>query len=173
MNLNSSKAKKMLDKTLVGQRRSLKERHNILLQHSRVLKRRQGIVDFDFESEIQDIDLAPIKRGSIQNLENELEQQQSEKGNLESILVIQQEKWQKLNVEVIQTQFQIGFYEQQLQPLQDGLDTIKTTILDMEQFFNTDSTSDPFQATLSLKWRRIEHYRLEMIFRYSRENSDK
>jgi len=164
-------AKKMLDKTLVGQRRSLKERHNILLQHSRVLKRRQGIVDFDFESEIQDIDLAPIKRGleeqqqklklqlqnlakeedkiqsSIQNLENELEQQQSEKGNLESILVIQQEKWQKLNVEVIQTQFQIGFYEQQLQPLQDGLDTIKTTILDMEQFFNTDSTSDPFQAT--------------------------
>lgn len=164
-------AKKMLDKTLVGQRRSLKERHHILLQHSRILKRRQGIVDFDFESDIQDIDLAPIKRGleeqqqklqkqqqnlaeevtnlesSIQSLESELEQQQSDKSNLESTLATQQESWQKLNAEVIQMQFQIGFYEQQLQPLQDGLDTIKTAVSEMEELFNTDSQTDPIQAT--------------------------
>ena len=164
-------AKKMLDKTLVGQRRSLKERHNILLQHSRVLKRRQGIVDFDFESDIQDIDLAPIKRGleeqqkklqkqqqhlaeeeekiqsSIQDFENELERQRSEKVNLESTLVTQQENWEKLNADVIQMQFQISFYEQQLQPLQDGLDAIKTKVLEMEQLFETDSQTNPIQAT--------------------------
>ena len=76
---DEKEAKKMLDRTLIGQRRSLKERHQVLLEHSRVLKRRQGVIDFDFESEIQDIDLAPIKQGLIEQ-QQQLQQQQQQLG---------------------------------------------------------------------------------------------
>lgn len=163
-------AKKMLDQTLVGQRRSLKERHKVLLQHSRVLKRRQGIIDFDFESEIQEIDLKPIKQGleeqqkklqqqqqelaeevtqieqSIQQLESELEQQKSQKIELESAIAQQQDFWQELNINVVQLQSQIDFYEQQLQPLQDALDAINSEVSEMEQLIATYEESNPNHA---------------------------
>nr|WP_263858247.1 pilus motility taxis protein HmpF [Waterburya agarophytonicola] len=150
-------AKKMLDQTLVGQRRSLKERHQVLLQHNRVLKRRQGVIDFDFDSEIQDIDLSSIKKGleeqhhklqqqqqdlageisqiqeDIQNLQIELEQQKTQKNELESNIVRQQEEWNEINVSVVKVQSQIDFYEQQLQPLQDTLDTLKDRVGEIEQ----------------------------------------
>ena len=150
-------AKKMLDKTLVGQRRSLKERHHVLLQHSRVLKRRQGIIDFDFESEIQDIDLEPIKQGltqqheelqleqqnlvrevaqieaGVKSLNDRLQQQQAEQSQLESAFEQQQQDWQSLNFAVVQMQLEIDFYQQQLQPLQDAIDALNEEILAMEQ----------------------------------------
>ena len=168
-------AKKMLDQTLVGQRRSLKERHQVLLQHSRVLKRRQGIIDFDFESEIQDIDLEPIKQGlenqhqkllqqqqelaeevaqverSIQQLEAKLEQQKTQKSELESEIARQQDSWNELNLNVVQMQFQIDFYEQQLQPLQNTLDDINGKVSEMEQLMATYRESNPAHALEELE----------------------
>ncbi len=156
-------AKKMLDQTLVGQRRSLKERHNFLLQHSRVLKRRQGIIDFDLESAIEDVDLTPIKQGlekqsqklqqqqqelaqevtqiqeNIKSLEAKLNQQQTEKSELESALVQQQDTWRKLNFDVVQIQSQIDFYQQELQPLQDALDAIDNQVSQMEQLMANEA----------------------------------
>ncbi len=150
-------AKKMLDRTLVGQRRSLKERHQVLLQHSRVLKRRQGIIDFDFDSEIQDIDLEPIKKGleeqhqklqqqqqelneeiariehNIKTQETQLEQQKTQKCELESSVSQEQDKWNEANLTVIQIQSQIDFYQQQLQPLQELLDEINRQVEDMKE----------------------------------------
>jgi chromosome segregation ATPase len=168
-------AKKMLDQTLVGQRRSLKERHQVLLQHSRILKRRQGIIDFDFESEIQDIDLKPIKQGleeqhqklqqqqqelaeevaqieqSIQKLETKLEQQKNQKNELESALAQQQDSWQDLNCNVLQMQSQINFYEQQLQPLQDALNTLNKEVSEMEELIATYVASNPSQAVVDIE----------------------
>ena len=166
-------AKKMLDQTLVGQRRSLKERHNFLLQHSRVLKRRQGIIDFDLESAIEDIDLAPIKQGlekqsqklqqqqqklaqevaqiqkNIKSLEAKLNQQQTEKSELESALVQQQDTWRKLNFDVVQIQSQIDFYQQELQPLQNALDAIGDRVSQMEQLIANDA--EPGKAVLEIE----------------------
>ncbi|MGL5943853.1 MAG: pilus motility taxis protein HmpF [Waterburya sp.] len=168
-------AKKMLDQTLVGQRRSLKERHQVLLQHSRVLKRRQGIIDFDFESEIQNIDLEPIKKGleeqhqklqqqqqelaeevaqieqSVQELETKLEQQITQKTELESAVAQQQDSWQELNSNLVQIQSQINFYEQQLQPLQDALNILNKEVSEMEELITTYITSNPSQAVVEIE----------------------
>ena len=72
---DEKEAKKMLDKTLIGQRRSLKERHEFLLQHSRILKRRQGV--FDLEEDSQQIDLEPIK-AELQQQQDKLAQKRQE-----------------------------------------------------------------------------------------------
>ena len=172
---DEKEAKKMLDQTLVGQRRSLKERHQVLLQHSRVLKRRRGIIDFDFDSEIQDIDLEPIKRGleeqhqklqqqqqeladevaqieqSIQELEANLEQQKQQKSNLESEITSEQNDWNELNLNIVQQQFQIDFYEQQLQPLQDALDLVSHEVSEMEQLMKTSRDSSPSNALTKIE----------------------
>ena len=160
-------AKKMLDQTLVGQRRSLKERHQVLLQHSRVLKRRQGVIDFDFDSEIQDIDLAPIKQGleeqyqklqqqqeeltqeitqieeNIQKLTGELKQQEAQKSEIEESIKQQQDEWNQLNLNVIEIQFQIDFYQKQLQPLQNALDSINSQVEEMSQLMSISHDRNP------------------------------
>ena len=172
---DEKEAKKMLDQTLIGQRRSLKERHQVLLEHSRVLKRRQGIIDFDFESEIQDIDLAPIKDGlveqqqqlqqqqqqlasevakieqSIQKLELELESQIVQKDELESQITKQKDSWHELNLDLVRTQFQIDFYQQQLQPLQDALDAINHQISEMKQVIAANEQNNSNNALESME----------------------
>lgn len=171
---DEKEAKKMLDRTLVGQRRSLKERHQVLLQHSRVLKRRQGIIDFDLESSIEAIDLEPIKQGlaaqqaklqqqqqelakevaqieqNIVDLSAKLEQQTGQKNELESAIARHQENWQNLNLEIAQTQSRIDFYQQQLQPIQDALDTMKTQVAQMESPA-TDAEHSPDRALEKIK----------------------
>jgi chromosome segregation ATPase len=164
---DEKEAKKMLDKTLVGQRRSLKERHQVLLQHSRVLKRRQGIIDFDFESVIQDIDLAPIKQTveqqqqrlaqqlqdlgaevaqielNIQEFTAQLKQQRTQKNQLELEILQLQDKWQELNLQQRAMQSQIDFYQHQLQPLQDNLDQINQQVAEMEKLLVDSEASNP------------------------------
>ena len=172
---DEKEAKKMLDRTLVGQRRSLKERHQVLLQHSRVLKRRQGIVDFDFESAIQDIDLTPIKQTleqqqqqlqqqetdvtdeiaqielNLQKLKNKLEQQESQKGQFEIEIDRLQARWQELNFEIAKMQSQIDFGRERLQPLQDALDEIKSQVGSMQESLNFDPENDPQNAVAKIE----------------------
>ena len=173
---DEKEAKKMLDRTLVGQRRSLKERHQVLLQHSRVLKRRQGIIDFDFESAIEDIDLTPIKQGlakqqqklqqqqqqladevtqiegSIQNLEIKLAEQKERKSKLESEIEGQQESDRQLKLKIVQIQSQIDFYQQQLQPLQDALNAVNDRVTEMERSMSAYIENSPGHAI-----EKIEH----------------
>ena len=167
---DEKEAKKMLDQTLVGQRRFLKERHQILLQHSRVLKRRQGIVDFDFESAIQDIDLTPIKQTleqqqqqlqqqqqslgaevtqiklNIQEFIVKLEQQRSQQSQLELEIAQLEDKWHELNLQAAAMQSQIDFYQHQLQPLQDNLDQINHQVTEMEKLLADSEASNPGAA---------------------------
>lgn len=160
-------AKKMLDQTLVGQRRSLKERHQVLLQHSRVLKRRQGIIDFDFDSEIQEIDLEPIKKGleeqyqkvkqqqqelndeisqieqNVQTLKTQLEEYKAQKSQLEWDIAQKQDKCNEANLNVVQMQSQVDFYQQQLQPLQDLVDEINHQIEAIEESMKVYDENNP------------------------------
>ena len=178
---DEKEAKRMLDRTLVGQRRSLKERHQVLLQHSRVLKRRQGIIDFDFESAIQDIDLAPIKETieqqqqqlqqqkadlaseitqielNIQEFKNKVEQQKSHKGQLELKIGQLQDRWHEFNLQIARMQSQIDFCQDRLQPLQDALDRIRQQIDSMKE--SLDFGADNPQAAVT----KIENIINELI----------
>ena len=172
---DEKEAKKMLDRTLVGQRRSLRERHQILLQHSRVLKRRQGIIDFDFDSAIQDIDLSSIKKGleeqsqklqqqqeklsqkivkikeNIKELEAQLEQQKERVNEIKKDIVQKQNATNELNLEVIKIQSQINFYQQQLQPLQDALDSIDSQVGEMTKIIAIYDEKNPQDIVNEIK----------------------
>lgn len=136
----------MLDKTLVGQRRTLREREEILNQHQRVLKRREGIADEDGD---QRIDLGPVLiqletfrqqqedelhrweeqvsqiQGSVQQVQNtfnlqlgDLEQKQKEYQRLE-------QEWQEKRVRAAELWGAVNLYQEILQPVQDHVNGVR------------------------------------------------
>jgi chromosome segregation ATPase len=163
---DEKEAKKMLDQTLVGQRRSLKERHSILLQHSRILKRRQGIIDF--EDSGSDIDLEPFGQSlkeqkaeldrkqaqinqeiteleqKITKLQAELEQQTLRKEQLETEITQQQDIWQQLKIAVAELESNSNFYDSYLQPLQNTLNNVRQELSTIEGWMaaNGEPSSD-------------------------------
>ncbi len=170
-------AKRMLDKTLVGQRRSLKERHEILLQHSRILKRRQGIIDLD--SELQAINLEPIKHlvqkskmelqkqqqkiktqiqqieVEIQKLKAEIQHKQTDTENLRQEIVQKQDAWQQAKVTLFQIQTKIDFYQENLQPLQDILNNLRQKIEELEASVVCDNQPEQNQHQVLIEIGRI------------------
>ena len=165
---DEKEAKKMLDQTLVGQRRSLRERHNILLQHSRILKRRQGVIDL--EDSDSDIDLEPIKQNlesqkaeleakkaqinreiaeieqKILQLQEELQQQTSRKEQLKAEIEQQQDNCQQLKIAVTELESNSNFCNQYLQPLQNTLDNIRQELSSIEQLMAVDGEQSPDSA---------------------------
>jgi chromosome segregation ATPase len=153
-------AQNMLHETLVGQRRSLRERHEILLQHTRILKRRQGIVDL--EAELESINLEPIKVNFLQQQEKLQAQEKQTKEEVEQIKQVleklsqdmqqqtikydninqkfneKQEASQKTKVLIANLQAQIAFYEENLQNLQNSLNTIRQNSEEIESLTAND-----------------------------------
>ena len=170
-------AKRMLDKTLVGQRRSLKERHEILLQHSRILKRRQGIIDLD--SELQAINLEPIKHlvqkskvelqkqqqkikteiqqieVEIQKIKAEIQHKQTDTEKLRQEIVQKQDAWQQAKVTLFQIQTKIDFYQENLQPLQDILNNLRQKIEELEASVVGDNQPEQNQHQVLIEIGRI------------------
>ena len=162
---DEKEAKKMLDQTLVGQRRTLKEKYSFLLQHSRILKRRQGVIDLEAES--QALDLEPIKKSlqqqqaelvsqkqqitqeieqveqTIQQLQADLQQKIGKKDELEATITQKTDNWQQLKINVAELQSKNDFYKQHLQPLQDSLNNIRQKLSDIENsaLENSDGNS--------------------------------
>ncbi|MGK7916290.1 MAG: pilus motility taxis protein HmpF [Prochloraceae cyanobacterium] len=150
--------KEFLDKTLVGQRRTLRERQEIFKQHMRILERRQGIISSDWEDQV--INLKPIlnqlknQQNNLQHkrveLEAEIKQiQQSfeqaqktveqQEGELEAKkkeLQEQEENWQQARIFLAQLQSQIKIYEETLQPLQAELNEAREKFEALEQLFD-------------------------------------
>ena len=165
---DEKEAKKMLDQTLVGQRRSLRERHNILLQHSRILKRRQGVIDL--ENSDSDIDLEPIKQNfesqkaelelkkaaiegeiaeieqRVRQLEAELQQNTSRKEQLEQEIKQLQDNCQQLKLAVTELESNSNFSDQYLQPLQNTLNNIRQDLSAIEQLMVVDEGQNPNHA---------------------------
>lgn len=138
----------MLDETLVGQRRNLREREEILNQHLRVLRRRQGISETN-ASDNQKIDLGPV----LSQLEAQRQQQEEELQKLESQLgqmrrsISQAEEmvrhqageqemkqrelqsleqtWQSSIAAVAQVWGQVNTYQEMLQSKQDAVSEIQ------------------------------------------------
>ncbi len=149
--------KTMLDETLVGQRRTLRERQAVLLQHLRVLRRRQG--NWQFNSEEPKMNFDPILN-NLEDQQNELREQQQglerEVENLQNGLHQIQEminhqnaeqqrktqeiqhleaQWQAGQEELIELRSKVNLYEQILQPLQSGMNRLNQQLQELEQWF--------------------------------------
>jgi len=141
----------MLDETLVGQRRNLREREEILNQHQRVLRRRQGVVENN-SSDNQKIDLGPVlnqleaqrqqQAEEVQKLESQIEQMRRSISQAEEMIRHQggeqesklrelqslEQHWQSMRESLAQLWGQVNLYQETLQPRQEGLNEIRQTL---------------------------------------------
>ena len=137
----------MLNETLVGQRRNLLERQEILSQHQAVLMRRQGLSTED--SAVGPVDLEPVlaevdklrqqTSDTLQRLEDDAKALHDRIDGLKSDVqqkaesqTSQKEEIKQMEAELLdlrnqlgKTQGQIELYEALLQPSQDGLAGVK------------------------------------------------
>ena len=158
--------KEALDQTLIGQRRTLRERQEFLRQHMRILQRRQGIVSNDWEERV--INLEPILhqlinehknleqkkqkvtaqieqiKGSLSQAQNTLKQQEAKLETLKQDLDQRQESFQKAQISLAEVQLQIKIYEETLQPLAGSLDEIQQKLRIVEDLLN--STAEQQEA---------------------------
>ena len=169
--VEEKEAKRMLDETLVGQRRSLRERHEFLLQHLRVLKRRQGVIDF--EGGFDSFNLEPIKQELeqqqitlgeqqqnltreiehiqqvIQQFEQDLQVNQSQQGMQQNNVQQQSEICEKLKIDVVRMKLSMSLYEQYLQPIQDNLNEARKKLEEIEELIITQAENGNIQSLVT------------------------
>ncbi len=140
----------MLNETLVGQRRNLRERQEILTQHQEVLWRRLG--NPDMKPVEKKIDLGPILRRldeqrqeqeqESQNLEQEVENmgsgiqqaeeaiahQEQEHQELQDELDRMRQQWHEQSIAVAQIWGRVHLYREILQPIQDALNQLRSQL---------------------------------------------
>ena len=150
--------KRMLDRTLGGQRRTLRERQEVFSQHLRILRRRQGIISPE-ESSAQ-INLEPIIlqleelqhnaqqeqqelqteidhfRNNLQQLQEVIQQQEVEQHRQIEQLEREEQAWQQAALTIAQLRSRINFSEEILQPLQDNLNLIRQKLVTFAQWIN-------------------------------------
>lgn len=138
----------MLEETLVGQRRTLREREEIFTQHVTVWRRRQGMPDTNIGSDNQKIDLGPVlnqleasrqqqmeelqklereieqTRASIQQAQSMIDSQTQDQQNQRQELLSSEQNLQSQRASVAETWGRIKLYEEMLQPLQDKLNEL-------------------------------------------------
>ncbi|MGK7929970.1 MAG: pilus motility taxis protein HmpF [Microcystaceae cyanobacterium] len=155
---DEQEAKRMLDETLVGQRRTLKERQDTFMGHLRILRRRQGVIDLE-EHEHYRMNLEPIlqqleaasqeKTEEIQRLESEIEQLRSSLSNVKDVLgqqeseyqnkadnlAEQEQAYQQSEREFIQLETRLHWYQEALQPIQDEADKLGQLLEGLSQWF--------------------------------------
>ncbi len=148
---------KMLNETLVGQRRTLGEHAATFRQHLKILKQRQGVIEVDTAI---DIDLNPVisrleqfqqeQSEQQQKLSQEIAQYQSSLQQLQEVLTSQeydmqqqqaafeqnQEEYQQKQEERAKLASRVEFCETQLQPIQNNLDGIAQPLRELEQLVN-------------------------------------
>jgi chromosome segregation ATPase len=141
----------MLDETLVGQRRNLREREEILNQHQRVLRRRQGVVESN-SSDNPKIDLGPVlsqleaqrqqQVEELQKLESQIEQMRHSISQADEMIRHQsgeqeaklqelqsfEQNCQSLKESIAQLWGKVNLYQETLQPRQDALNEIRQTL---------------------------------------------
>jgi chromosome segregation ATPase len=136
----------MLDKTLVGQRRTLREREEVLNQHQKVLKRREGIAEIDGD---QRIDLGPVltqletyrqqQEDELQRWEEQVTQIQSSVQQVQDTFNLQvgsleqkqrefqqlEQEWQEKRVRSAELWGAVNLYQEMLQPVQDQVNGVR------------------------------------------------
>lgn len=155
---DEQEAKRMLDETLVGQRRTLKERQDIFLGHLRILRRRQGVIDLDendqhrmnLEPVLQQLDLVlndkseEIRRlddeisqlrNNLSDVQEMLHQQEMDYQNKVDELAKQEDFCERSQREFIRLETRCQLYKESLQPIQDEADKLTQLIEGLSQWF--------------------------------------
>jgi hypothetical protein len=154
--------KGMLEETLIGQRRNLRDRQIVLLQHLQILLPRQGISPTENERRLQ---LEPVlillaeRHGNAleerQRLESEIVRLQSELQGLQEMIDRQwsEQEWRSrelqeqelqcrsLHLELTRLQARVQLYESLLQPVQDRLDIIRNNLEEFSGWFTPVETN--------------------------------
>jgi chromosome segregation ATPase len=158
----------MLDETLVGQRRNLREREEILAQHSRIWRRRQGIVENDAPNN-QKIDLGPIlsqldaqrqqQQEELRHLDNQIEQMQSSIQQTQGIIDRQvgeqdvkhrdlqtiEQNLQQMKVSAAELWGKVNLYQEMLQPMQDGINELRQKLEAIAEALNQVQETGDYQ----------------------------
>ncbi len=158
---------RMLNETLVGQRRNLAEREEVLEQHRAVLLRRQGLSTE--EEKVDSAGLEPVLEGidaSRQQLEQQIQALNEEiaaiKGKIEDLKPQIEEKTAAVdskqadirqaeaelaekNAIAARTQQTISLYESTLQPIQDRLSTMKEGVDRLQGIVNQFQEANDYQ----------------------------
>lgn len=162
-------AYQMLDDTLGGQRRNLREREEFFNQHVRLLRRRQGISDNDGQDS-RKIDLQPIllqladqqqqKQEQLQQLENQIEQIrwsiQETRGVLEhhqSQHHAKRDEWESMEQSMLSSRStvaeiwgKVNIYQEILQPIQDRLNEMRQKLEAIAEVANHIQQTGEYQA---------------------------
>lgn len=167
----------MLDETLVGQRRNLREREEILNQHLRVCRRRQGVVEPD-GSDNQKIDLGPVlsqletqrqqQEAQLRKVESQVEQMRSSINQAE-LLIEQQAKeyeaketeikgiednWQSMKVSLAEVWARVNMAQETLQPRQEALSQLTEKLNAIASVINQVQEIGDYQLQSILELRQ-------------------
>jgi chromosome segregation ATPase len=149
---------KILDSSLIGSRRNLRERQEFLKLHLRILRTRQGVIDID--NDANDIDLKPIlskidqqkqeQKQAQESLELQIQQIEGAVTQVEALLNTKSNQCQeqKQQIEAEESGYQeakivlgavqasLQLYEELLHPLQGTLNQLKGKLDAIEEFPN-------------------------------------
>ncbi|BAQ64778.1 pilus motility taxis protein HmpF [Geminocystis sp. NIES-3709] len=152
---DAQEAMKLLNETLVGQRRTLKKQQKMLNEHFKILSRRKGVMDVDFA---ETVNLRPMlgeietQRSLIQHNRDKLAQEvnvlRQSTTQIEQSVSVQKQQYDEqfnqfqqeeegylqLYKEVAQIESQMKFLEQGLHPIQEQLNNIRNSMQGLEQF---------------------------------------
>ena len=147
---------KMLERSLVGSRRKLRQREAILKQHMRVLRSRTGIFDLDaednqinFQSVLQQLETQKqrlheelqqlateieLLQSSISENEERLQQQSLQTDAKQQELLREEESWQQAKVSIALLQYQVNSEEKVLSRNLESLNFYEQQLQYLEQF---------------------------------------
>ena len=156
----------MLNETLFGQRRNLRDRQEILRQHLRVVRRRQGLVELEddrleldpiieqlqakqrkLQEERQTLE-AEIEQLQNLSLQEQLQQQSAHHQDKEKALQEQEANWQQAQIAVAQLQSRIAVYEETLEPLQAGINQIRQKLEEVKRLQESPQGEQPLAAQM-------------------------
>lgn len=166
----------MLNETLVGQRRNLRERGEILSQHEAVLLRRQGHALP--EGQEPQIDLGPVlsqmeslrqqQNDELERLESQIEQiqaaiqqaegmvnqQSAEQENERNELKQLEENLQSQRAAAAEFTGKVNVYQETLQPIQDSLNGLKQKLETIAGLMNQFQESSDYQLQAIAEMRQ-------------------
>ncbi|HEY9606681.1 MAG TPA: pilus motility taxis protein HmpF [Allocoleopsis sp.] len=159
----------LLDESLIGSRRNLREREEILNQHLRMLRRRQGVVDSNASDNGSKIDLGPVlnqleeqrqqQESELQKLESQIEQmrlsisqaeemirhQANEHEHKQQELQSLEQNWQSSKEAAAELSAQIKVYQETVQPRQESLNQIRQNLDEIAQALNQIQETGDYQ----------------------------
>jgi len=147
---------KILDESLIGSRRNLRERQEFLKFHLRILRNRQGVGTMD--NDANDIDLKPIlgklaqqkkeQQQAQDNLQLQVQQIEGTISQLQALINSQnrsytehegdlkdlENNYQKAQISFHSLLSSLELYEQLLQPLQESVNELKDKLQNIDEF---------------------------------------